>query len=103
MGALTLFLIALGLSMDAFAVSVSTGCLSEFRQGTDIRTAAAFGLFQLLMPVIGYLRAAPSATPSARWTTGSLWFFWERSRKMIFDGVLPEVSRNLRPKPQLHL
>lgn len=60
----TLFLLAVGLSMDAFAVSVSN---SMCRKGLDRRTALvtslSFGLFQGMMPVIGYLagRAFASA------------------------------------------
>ena len=51
-----LFLIALGLSMDAFAVSVckglSTGRLQPRRA---LQCGAYFGGFQALMPVLGYL------------------------------------------------
>jgi putative Mn2+ efflux pump MntP len=53
---LTLFAIALALAMDAFAVSLSTGiCLRQVRAAQVLRMAAAFGLFQALMPVIGWL------------------------------------------------
>ncbi|MEM1483269.1 manganese efflux pump MntP family protein [Oscillospiraceae bacterium PP1C4] len=55
MGPLTLFLIALGLSMDAFAVSISNGmCYRNFGRKQVAQTAFAFGLFQGLMPIIGY-------------------------------------------------
>jgi putative Mn2+ efflux pump MntP len=56
MGVLTILGVALGLSMDAFAVSV--GC-SLSRVGVDragaFRMAAHFGLFQFGMPVLGWL------------------------------------------------
>ena len=55
MGWLTLLLMAAGLAMDAFAVSVSSGmvlCRVRFRQ--TLRLAGSFGLFQGLMPIIGY-------------------------------------------------
>lgn len=55
MGWLTLLLMASGLAMDAFAVSVSSGmvlCRVRFRQ--TLRLAGSFGLFQGLMPIIGY-------------------------------------------------
>ena len=49
-------LISLGLSMDAFAVSVSSGiCAKEIKAAHAIRAAAFFGLFQFLMPVAGWL------------------------------------------------
>lgn len=51
-----LILIALGLSMDAFAVSVSAAaCSKTLSRRHMIRAAAAFGLFQFLMPIAGWL------------------------------------------------
>ena len=48
-------LIALSLSMDAFAVSVSSGiCTKNLRPFHIFRAAFAFGLFQFLMPVAGW-------------------------------------------------
>ncbi len=56
MGMMELFLIAVGLSMDAFAVSVCKG-LSVSK--TNVRHAlcvgAYFGGFQALMPLLGFL------------------------------------------------
>lgn len=53
---LTLFAIAVALAMDAFAVSLSTGiCLRQARSAQVLRMAAAFGLFQALMPMAGWL------------------------------------------------
>ena len=56
MGFVELFLIAVGLSMDAFAVSVCKG-LSVKKVGVKHAALAGlyFGGFQFLMPVIGYL------------------------------------------------
>jgi putative Mn2+ efflux pump MntP len=50
-----IFLIAIGLSMDAFAVAISLG-LSVKKAGLGEMTAAGlyFGLFQALMPLAGY-------------------------------------------------
>ena len=51
----TLFLIALGLSMDAFAVSVSNGlCFKDFKKSQAFVSSLTFGLFQGLMPTIGF-------------------------------------------------
>ena len=56
MGLLELFLIAVGLSMDAFAVSVCKG-LSErqLKAKHYLIIGAWFGGFQALMPAVGYL------------------------------------------------
>lgn len=52
---LSLMLIAVALSMDAFAVAVSSGMICEKRDRTGMfRLAGFFGFFQFLMPVIGY-------------------------------------------------
>ncbi len=55
MGYFTLFFIALGLAMDAFAVSVSNGiCYRKAGFKEAFNTALTFGVFQALMPLIGY-------------------------------------------------
>ncbi len=52
----TLFAIAVALAMDAFAVALATGiCLGRARTAQTLRMAAAFGLFQAAMPVLGWL------------------------------------------------
>ena len=56
MGLLELFLIAVGLSMDAFAVSVCKGLsVSRVRPRHALLAGLYFGGFQFLMPVIGWL------------------------------------------------
>lgn len=51
----TLWIIALGLSMDAFAVSISKGlALRIFRWKQALVIALCFGVFQGIMPAIGY-------------------------------------------------
>lgn len=52
---LTAFLIALALAADACAVSMSSGCtLQNMKKSHALRIAGAFGLFQMLMPLIGW-------------------------------------------------
>ena len=56
MDLISIFFLALALAMDAFAVAVSTGIVLKkvtFRQ--FFRLSFHFGLFQFLMPVIGWL------------------------------------------------
>ena len=56
MGLLELFLIAVGLSMDAFAVSICKGLSTrELKPKHYALTGTWFGGFQALMPAIGYL------------------------------------------------
>lgn len=55
MGILTLFFLALGLAMDALAVSISNGMCYRGCSGRQAAAAAAtFGIFQAVMPALGY-------------------------------------------------
>lgn len=57
-----LFLIGVGLSMDAFAVSICKGLSVQRLQGRHMLLAGLyFGAFQALMPTIGYLLGASFA------------------------------------------
>ena len=52
----TVILIAIGLAMDAFAVSIAKGIsVNHNRRRSAILLASLFGGFQALMPVIGWL------------------------------------------------
>lgn len=52
---ISLFLIAIGLAMDAFAVSICDGIrINGLKKWQGIVIALTFGLFQGLMPLIGY-------------------------------------------------
>jgi putative Mn2+ efflux pump MntP len=51
----TVFLISIGLAMDAFAVSIGLGVKSiDDKLKIAIKAALMFGIFQALMPVIGW-------------------------------------------------
>ena len=55
MDAVTLVMLAVGLAMDAFAVSITDGlCYENFHRKEALITSGAFGLFQGIMPLIGY-------------------------------------------------
>jgi putative Mn2+ efflux pump MntP len=51
----SIIIIGIGLAMDCFAVSISKCvCLKKFKLKKALRMAVLFGLFQGLMPLIGY-------------------------------------------------
>jgi putative Mn2+ efflux pump MntP len=71
MGLLELFILAVGLSMDAFAVSICKGLsLGKIRLKHMITAGLWFGGFQALMPLLGYLLGsifADKVTKYAHW------------------------------------
>lgn len=55
MGFISIFMTGIGLSMDAFAVSLAKGiCLKEDEFKYSFRVALFFGGFQALMPLLGW-------------------------------------------------
>ena len=65
---LSTILIGLSLSMDAFAVSVSSGIsIPGLKPFHAIRAAFFFGLFQFLMPVAGWFLGNTFAAAIGRW------------------------------------
>ncbi len=68
MTGLTLLAVAIGLAMDAFAVSIATGlAVSKVTPRHTFRIAFHFGLFQFLMPVLGWLAGSELATRIGGW------------------------------------
>ncbi len=71
MGVLEIFLIGVGLSMDAFAVSICKGLsLGKIKGGHMCIAGGWFGGFQFLMPVTGYFLGsffANAVTSFAHW------------------------------------
>ena len=56
MDILSIIIIGIGLAMDCFAVSISKGiCVQKFSFSNTFRMAFLFGIFQAIMPIIGYL------------------------------------------------
>ncbi len=54
MSSLLIFL-AIGLAMDAFAISITNGiCMPVFKIGSAFKIAMCFGMFQAIMPIIGW-------------------------------------------------
>lgn len=96
MGTMTLFLIALGLSMDAFAVSVSNGmCFRNFGRKQILSAAFSFGLFQMLMPIIGYFTGSAFSSSISfldHWI--ALILLGAIGGKMVYDGILELKNPN---------
>lgn len=105
MGFAELFLIAVGLSADAFAVSICKG-LGESRVKVSKMAIVGgwFGLFQALMPLIGYFLGAAFRnyiTAFDHWIAFALLAFI--GGKMIWDSFGPpeESSGSLKPMDML--
>ena len=93
MSLVELLLIAIGLSMDAFAVSVTNGlCYRNVKFKWTLGMGLCFGLFQGAMPTIGYfLGSAFADYISALDHYIALILLGFIGGKMIFDGI---KSRN---------
>jgi putative Mn2+ efflux pump MntP len=87
---LELVMIAVGLSMDAFAVSLCKGlCMKKLRYGHAAVIALFFGGFQMMMPLLGWLlgkQFEALITPVDHWVAFALLGYiggrmiWEAAR-----------------------
>ncbi len=81
MDAITLIGLALALAMDAFAVALGTGAVLSRLTGRHLfRLGFHFGLFQALMPVIGWL----AGQTIIQWV--SAWDHWIAFSLLAFIG-----------------
>ena len=81
-------LIGVGLSMDAFAVSMCQGLsMQKLRFGAALRIALFFGVFQALMPLLGFALGSTFAylITIGPWIAFGLLLFI--GGKMLFDGI----------------
>ncbi|MDR1640498.1 MAG: manganese efflux pump MntP family protein [Clostridiales bacterium] len=70
MNPLSIFLVALGLAADAFAVSVANGiALKRYKINYSLIFGFYFGLFQFLMPVVGYYAGLAFTNSIRRWSS----------------------------------
>ena len=94
MGFAELFILAIGLSMDAFAISVSKGLtMAEAGFKKALVVGLYFGFFQAFMPVIGYFAAtlfAEQIIAYDHWVAFGLLLFI--GAKMIIGGFKKEES-----------
>ncbi len=91
MDIVTLLLIAVGLSLDTVAVSISRGCMVRRLQVRHmVRIAFFFGFFQMLMPLLGWLGGLELRrliNPIAPWVAFGLLAFV--GTKMIWESRRP--------------
>ncbi len=84
-----LTLVALGLSMDAFAVSICKGLsMRRMHYGKALLTGGFFGLFQALMPLLGFFLGTQFANyimPVDHWIAFGLLSYI--GGKLIYDSV----------------
>ena len=96
MDLLTVLLIAVGLAMDAFAVSIAKGMtISHHRRKFALLLGGFFGGFQMLMPAIGWLVGLSFADVIMgvdHWIAFGLLAFI--GSKMIFDSTKKESGMN---------
>lgn len=89
MGTAELFLIAVGLSMDAFAVSAGNGLsMKKSDPKAAFAIAFSFGLFQALMPTAGYFLGSAFEEVIKEFDHYiALIFLGFIGGKMIYDGI----------------
>ena len=96
MGFIELLLVGIGLSMDAFAVSLCKGLqMPRLRWKDTLLIAVFFGGFQALMPLIGWTRGSQFEryiTEMDHWIAFLLLAFI--GGKMVFDAVRGENSED---------
>ena len=99
MSIIEILLVAVGLSMDAFAVSICKGlALREMKWRYALICGLYFGIFQALMPGIGYLlgsRLMAIIADFDHWIAFGLLTFL--GGRMIRDAFLPAENHSLNP------
>lgn len=103
-----LFLVAVGLSMDAFAVAICKGlALKEARPRHMVLVGLWFGGFQALMPVVGYLvgvQFKDAITAVDHWIAfGLLAVIGGNMVREALSGDAEEADASLSPKNMLLL
>lgn len=95
-----ILLIAVALAMDCFTVSAVGGVVvRRWRWGTALRLALLFGLFQALMPLIGWGAISffrESVEAYDHWIAFAMLAFL--GVKMIRDAFAPEEEKQMNPE-----
>lgn len=94
-----IILIAFGLAMDAFAVSVASGLsVKDVAAGRALKMALFFGLFQAIMPIVGWsagLRLKDVISGIDHWVAFGLLSFV--GAKMILEAFAIRNEEEKRP------
>lgn len=89
------FLLAIALSMDAFAVSIGLGSKGNTK-GLGLKAGLYFGIFQALMPFIGYLGGKGVlgwVEAYSHWIAFGLLALI--GGKMIYEGFSDDIEENI--------
>lgn len=99
MSLLEIIFLAIALAMDCFAVSIVCGVLlKQSDWGTQLRIALLFGLFQAMMPLLGWLLTSSFSTYITdfdHWIAFGLLAFL--GGKMIWESLHPEEESAFNP------
>ena len=89
MGFIELILLSVGLAMDAFAVSIGNGLsMKKNEPKAALAIALSFGVFQALMPTLGYFLGSTFEAAISRFDHFiALIFLGFIGGKMILDGI----------------
>lgn len=104
MGIFELILVAVALSMDAFAVGMTNGMTdSKMKIGKVLLIAAFYGGFQFIMPIIGYFASGVFSSlieKVAPWVSFVLLVFI--GGKMVYDGIKEVLQRRKEREENTH-
>ena len=102
MGIIFIILLAIGLAMDCFAVSVTSGIAADnVKLSQRLRMALLFGLFQGVMPLFGFLLGKGFAEQIQKidhWLAFFILLFI--GGKMIYEDLKPEKESDEEKKPK---
>lgn len=104
MSVIEILLIGIGLSMDAVCVSMSNGMCFQAKLKQTISIALAFGLFQGLMPLIGYFTGsffAEQISAFDHWI--ALILLAIIGGKMLYDAIKGDDEASCSPKLTIRL
>ena len=95
MSLITIFLLAVGLGVDAFSVAIAAGAAAAQRTWRPVlRLSLAFGFFQFIMPLLGWLAGATIAFLIHRFAHLVAFILLAAiGGKMIYDGCSKDHPR----------
>lgn len=101
MDILSIIIIGIGLAMDCFAVSITKGiCAKKFFFWHTLRMAGLFGLFQAIMPLIGYAAGVSFARQMMSFDHWLAFILLSLiGGKMLYEGFKPHDPDCVTPNP----